>query len=94
MVELKKRCVRVNYANDFHMDIMPGKLISPETKEIIVPDHELKGWNHHSNPIGFADWFEHQAKTRILFEMSEFRKFQHNIEKVTEQLEPLRRAVH
>ena len=90
--------MRVNYANDFHMDIMPGKLISPETKEIIVPDHELKGWNHHSNPIGFADWFEHQAKTRILFEMSEFRKFQHNIEKVTEQevteqLEPLRRAV-
>ena len=98
MVELKKRCVRVNYANDFHMDIMPGKLISPETKEIIVPDHELKGWNHHSNPIGFADWFERQAKTRILFEMSEFWKFQHNIEKVTdqevtEQLEPLRRAV-
>lgn len=98
MVELKKRCVRVNYANDFHMDIMPGKLISPESKEIIVPDHELKGWYHHSNPVGFADWFERRAKTRILFEMSELRKAQHNIEKVTDQevtvqLEPLRRAV-
>lgn len=80
------------------MDIMPGKLISPESKEIIVPDHELKGWYHHSNPVGFADWFERRAKTRILFEMSELRKAQHNIEKVTDQevtvqLEPLRRAV-
>lgn len=98
MVELKKRCVRVNYSNDFHMDIMPGKLINPETHEIIVPDRELKGWNHHSNPVGFAEWFENQAKTQILFEMSEFRKSQHNIEKVTDQevaaqLEPLRRAV-
>lgn len=98
MVELKKRCVRINYSNDFHMDIMPGKLINPETHEIIVPDHELKGWNHHSNPVGFAEWFENQAKTQILLEISQFRKFQNNIEKVTDQeiaaqLEPLRRAV-
>lgn len=98
MVELKNRCVRVNYANDFHMDIMPGKLIDPSTHEIIVPDRELKGWNHHSNPIAFADWLERQAKTRILFEMAEVRKAQHKIEKVTDQevtaqLEPLRRAI-
>lgn len=98
MVEKKARCIRINYANDFHMDIMPGKLIDPETHEIIVPDRELMGWNHHSNPIGFSEWFESQAQTRILLEMREFRKSQHSIEKVTDQevaaqLEPLRRAV-
>lgn len=98
MVELKSRCVRINYANDFHMDIMPGKLINSETHEIIVPDRELKSWYHHSNPIGFAEWFENQARTKIIYEMNSRRRIQCSIETVTEQeiaaqLEPLRRAV-
>jgi len=98
MVELKKRCIRVNYANDFHMDIMPAKLLNPETHEIIVPDRELKSWYHHSNPIGFAEWFENQARTQIVREISIIRKMQCSVEPITEQeivaqLEPLRRAV-
>ena len=98
MVEKKKRCVRINYANDFHMDIMPGKLIDSATHEIIVPDHELKSWYHHSNPIGFAEWFENQARTQIIREMCTLRGIQCTVEPVTEQevaaqLEPLRRAV-
>lgn len=98
MVELKNRCVRINYANDFHMDIMPGKLINPGTHEIIVPDHELKAWYHHSNPIGFAEWFENQARTQIIHEMSSLRGVQCSVETITDQeiasqLEPLRRAV-
>ena len=98
MVELKKRCVRVNYAHDFHMDIMPGRSVNPVTHEIIVPDRELAAWYHHSNPIGFAEWFEQQAKTQIIDERSHFGKFSCEVEKVTEQevasrLEPLRRAV-
>lgn len=98
MVELKSRCVRVKYANDFHLDIMPGKLINEYTHEIIVPDKELKQWYHHSNPISFAEWFEDQARTRLRAEMMEFRRAQAKLENVTEQeiaeqLEPLRRAV-
>ena len=97
-IEPKTRCVRVNYANDFHMDIMPGKLIDISTNEIIVPDRDLKSWYHHSNPKGFADWFEMQARTRILNEMVELRHAQFGVEnisdqEVTAQLEPLRRAV-
>ncbi|MBQ3547082.1 MAG: nucleotidyltransferase [Clostridia bacterium] len=97
-IEPKTRCVRVNYANDFHMDIMPGKLIDIKTQEIIVPDRDLKSWYHHSNPKGFAAWFENQARTRLLFEMSEFHHGQFDVEGVSEQeitaqLEPLRRAV-
>ncbi len=98
MVEPKTRCIRVNYMNDFHMDIMPGKLINETTKEIIVPDRELKSWYHHSNPIGYAEWFENQAKTQIVSEICKARGFQAKAEPIADQeltkrLEPLRRAV-
>ncbi len=96
MVEKKSRCIRVNYKNDFHLDIMPGKLINAETNEIIVPDRELKGWYHHSNPIGYAEWFENQAKIRIN-EMYQRGMIIASAEPLSEQemvahLEPLRRA--
>lgn len=98
MVELKSRCVRIKYKNDFHMDIMPGKQINANTGEIIVPDRDLKMWYHHSNPIGFAKWFENQARTGILREIQALRKAQFSIEpiseqEITERLEPLCRAV-
>lgn len=98
MVEKKSRCIRVNYANDFHMDIMPGQRISNIGTEIEVPDKELKRWYHHSNPIAFADWFENQAKKqiRMIFEAS--KALNEQAEPVEDQeiftrLEPLRRAV-
>ena len=98
MVEKKSRCIRVNYANDFHMDIMPGQVVNRATNEIIVPDHDLKGWYHHSNPLGYAEWFENQAKTRILIEMNQQRIIKSSAEPISDQevvtrLEPLRRAV-
>lgn len=97
MVEKKTRCIRINYANDFHMDIMPGQAISRNTNEIIVPDRELKSWYHHSNPIGYAEWFENQAKTQIRNYLFEIRKNQSaepiDDQELTIRLEPLRRAV-
>ena len=98
MVEKKNRCIRVNYANYFHMYIMPGKQINAGTKEIIVPDKELKYWYHHSNPIRYAEWFEEQAKTQIITEINQMRKVQCSTEPIEEheivaRLEPLRRAV-
>lgn len=98
MIEKKSRCIRVCYANDFHIDIMPGKSINRAINEIIVPDRELKGWYHHSNPIGFAEWFEKQAKSNIRTILFEQRKTQFGAEPITDQeiathLEPLRRAV-
>ena len=98
MVEKKTRCIRVNYANDFHMDIMPGQVYNSVTREIIVPDCDLKYWYHHSNPIGYANWFEEQAKTQIINEMRQFMSLQERTEPIADQemvkrLEPLRRAV-
>ena len=97
MIEKKSRCIRINYANAFHMDIMPGKRINEASSEIIVPDKDLSNWYHHSDPKGFAKWFEDQARKQILFERNIIQE-SFEIEKVTDQelaekLEPLRRAV-
>lgn len=56
-LEVKKRCVRLNYAGDFHMDILPGVQETVYDKnKIKVPDRELGDWVS-SNPRGYADWF-------------------------------------
>lgn len=98
MVELKSRCIRVVYANDFHLDIMPGKLLDSSTREIIVPDREKKQWYHHSNPKAYADWFESRAKQTIQSAYYFSERLRENVEplsdqQLSERLEPLRRAV-
>lgn len=56
-IEAKNRCIRLKYAGDFHMDILPGiqETLFDQNK-IVVPDRELGGWVS-SNPRGYADWF-------------------------------------
>ncbi|QMW05423.1 nucleotidyltransferase domain-containing protein [Spirosoma foliorum] len=62
MVERKNRCIRITYANDFHMDIMVGcQETYYEPNRIIVPDCKTKDWTA-SNPIGYGDWFTAKAK--------------------------------
>lgn len=59
----KRRCWRIEYQNEFHMDILPAiPDVSLQTNAILIPDTELKKW-HHSNPIGYVDWFYKQMKT-------------------------------
>lgn len=62
MVERKKRCIRLNYAGAFHMDILPA---APETvgngTKVRVPDRKLEAWTP-SNPKGYADWFEERGR--------------------------------
>lgn len=54
----KNRCVRVNYAGQFHLDILPA---CPDPRNgnscLVVPDRASKGWKP-SNPEGYAAWFE------------------------------------
>jgi hypothetical protein len=61
MIERKNRCIRINYAGDFHLDILPA---CPDTASgatcVVVPDREARCWKH-SNPRGFASWFEATA---------------------------------
>ena len=59
----KNRCVRIDYANDFHMDILPGCLAIYHDKNVLkIPDRQLRDWAT-SNPRGFAEWFLKRAAT-------------------------------
>lgn len=61
MLEPKSRVLRLNYAGDFHMDLMSGIQDNPfDQNKIKVPDRELGDWVS-SNPRGYADWFMDKA---------------------------------
>lgn len=57
MLERLKRCLRLNYAGAFHLDILPA---CPNDRlgngAILVPDRKLVCWKD-SNPKDFAVWF-------------------------------------
>ena len=56
-VQLKNRCIRLNYSGDFHMDILPGcQETNVDNDKLVVPDRELGDWTF-SNPRGYGKWF-------------------------------------
>ncbi|SEW51884.1 nucleotidyltransferase domain-containing protein [Chitinophaga arvensicola] len=63
MIELKNRCIRLNYAGEFHMDILPGcqRTYSDEDR-ILVPDRALGKWTP-SSPRAYAKWFIDRANS-------------------------------
>lgn len=64
MLEEKQRCWRINYANEFHLDITPAI-----TNEMcihggeLVPDKKLTNWKA-TNPRGYRANFERRAAMR------------------------------
>ncbi|MBS1827739.1 MAG: nucleotidyltransferase [Acidobacteria bacterium] len=57
ILEKKNRCLRLNYAGNFHLDILPACPDPARSGSCIwVPDRKLECWIL-SNPIGFADVF-------------------------------------
>jgi len=65
LLDLKDRCLRVNYAGNFHLDIIPACPVSGTA--IKVPDRKLAAWMP-SNPIGYAEWFFKRCQYRKLLE--------------------------
>lgn len=60
-VQLKNRCIRLNYAGDFHMDILVGcQEFKYDENKLVVPDQELGDWTS-SNPRGYGNWFTNKA---------------------------------
>lgn len=61
MLEEKPRCWRINYANEFHLDITPS-IPNPICREggELVPDRKLRSWKA-TNPKGYRRWFEERA---------------------------------
>jgi hypothetical protein len=61
LLERMKRCIRLNYDGNFHLDVIPAE---PDPSRnapcILVPDRKLRDW-WPSNPKGLIAWFEGQA---------------------------------
>ena len=66
--ELKTRCVRVTYAGDFHVDILPA-IPDPgrNSDSVLIPDRDLSRWLP-SSPKGFIRWFNGRSNDRAILE--------------------------
>ncbi|SDN49940.1 hypothetical protein SAMN05518871_105285 [Psychrobacillus sp. OK028] len=60
-VERKNRCIRLNYANEFHMDILPAHPANPRPDTCVkVPDRKAEDWKD-SNPKGYTAWLNDRS---------------------------------
>lgn len=67
MRERRNCCIRLRYAHKYYLDIIPAVPHSTASDgTLFVCDCEGRTWRI-SNPIGFAEWFEHRAKAQPLF---------------------------
>ncbi|MBK0403052.1 nucleotidyltransferase [Adhaeribacter sp. BT258] len=94
MVERKNRCIRLNYANEFHMDILPGFYeANHDNNRIMVPDRILKDWTP-SNPRGYAQWFETKYVKEDLLLLEKARSVEKLPDNIPYQFkQPLQQAV-
>lgn len=61
-LERMNRCLRLNYAKQFHLDILAARADRERGDTCIeVPDRKLKDWKK-SNPLGFRKWFEEKTR--------------------------------
>lgn len=57
ILEEQRRCWTLNYAGEFHLDVLPAIPDAEGAPEsILLTDRELTRWQH-SNPIDYANWF-------------------------------------
>ncbi|MBI1227805.1 MAG: hypothetical protein GC192_21400 [Bacteroidetes bacterium] len=95
ILESKNRCIRLNFKNDYHMDVLPGCQISEFNRnQIRIPDRALDMWVF-SNPRGFAKWFLDQTNLarETLLEKAYAELRQEQITRATFMNKPLQRAV-
>jgi hypothetical protein len=73
MVTKKNRCVRIEYKDEFWLDILPACRDDHNGGTCIqIPDRDLRRWKP-SNPIAYADWFKN-ASRRIVVKFSDSRR--------------------
>jgi len=73
-VERFKRCIRINYAGQFHLDITPACPNPYKGKtHLLVPDRNIQNWKS-SNPKGFADWFNLRSLIGLTERSNQFQK--------------------
>ena len=75
ILERKNRCLRLNFKNDFHIDMLPAKPnFELSAGCVLVPDRELKCWKH-SSPKGFAHWFHGRCRIRIVKKFNDSKDY-------------------
>jgi hypothetical protein len=66
MIERKKRCIRLTYTREFHLDILPARpQLPPQGTRVWIPDRELRIWLR-SDPKGYATWFEGRSTAGVV----------------------------
>ncbi len=67
MLERRARCMRLKYANDFHLDIVPAipDPAGTTATSLLIPDQEQEAWRP-SNPKGYAEWLEEKARLPLM----------------------------
>jgi len=87
IIEPMNRCWRINYAGEFHMDIIPAIPDHDIGEEaILVPDRDLADWTP-SNPKGYAAWFI--TKMRVEYDLVRTflaRKHKKDVEEIPDYL--------
>jgi Second Messenger Oligonucleotide or Dinucleotide Synthetase domain len=87
MLEEKQRCWRINYANEFHLDITPS-ILNPHcfNRGELVPDKKLAQWKP-TNPKGYISRFEQYAaiNPRIQFSYTALEAIRAEVEPLPEQ---------
>jgi hypothetical protein len=73
-IKSKSRCVRITYAGDFHLDVVPALLSYGNL--IVIPDKQTDEWVP-SNPKGYIEWFdsidpEHKPKIRDMVKILKY----------------------
>jgi len=66
----KRRCIRLRYANEFHIDVIAAKPAPRQARlhgehSIRIPDSDLSDWIS-TNPRGYTMWFLSRAKEHKL----------------------------
>lgn len=85
-LEEKRRCWRVNYANEFHLDITPTIINSHcSNGGELVPDKTTNSWKP-TNPRGYARLFDHRAAQTPKFMLLETMvRFKAEVQALPEQ---------
>lgn len=96
MLREGRRCWILDYANEFHMDILPAIPDYEKLNDaILITDKKLYNWQH-SNPKGYALWFAEQMKT-VFYErkLAYAKSIRANVEEVPDYKikTPLQRSV-
>jgi SMODS domain-containing protein len=66
MTSLKNRCVRIEYADEFYMDVLPACRNSALGMGCVkIPDCSQMGWCD-SNPTGYTEWFKQRSRVLLV----------------------------